>query len=307
MNVNEIQLVSSNLSYSDDVIHAKFPLRKISNEDPYILKGATGLDADEIISNYIGSPLPTREKFYNMRPKGRTVVLLIKLNPQYIGTYTTTSDLRDKLYKAISFSHKSQLELRFIGVDAIDENEHHLASLYGVITKVEAGLFSAESEVQITIECEDPFLRSQYTGSFDREGFTWNGQQYDDMRSTAPHGFKMEMTVNRSLEYISIRESNEPDDVIFRFDWPFQNQDKIYLSSEENNRYLYLTRGISSFNPDLPLLNSWNPSIQTIRHLTDRISSGSVWPITRPGGNLIYVTQGVVVNNIQFQHAYWGV
>jgi hypothetical protein len=119
----------------------------------------------------------------------------------------------------------------------------------------------------------------------------------------------MVMTLTRSLESISIRESNQPNDVIFRFDWPFQNQDKIYFSSEENNRYLYLTRGVNFFNPAGPILNSWNPTLQTftIRHLTDRISSGSVWPVTRPGTNLIYLTQGVVVNNIQFQHAYWGV
>lgn len=312
MKVREIQLVSSNLSYSDDVIHAKFPLRSVSAEDPYILKGATGLDAEEIISNYIGSPLPTREKFYSMRPKSRTVVLLIKPNPQYIGLERTVSDLRDALYRAISFSHRGQLELRFIANE--EYAEYGIASLFGTITKFEASLFSENPEIQLTLSCEDPFLRGTvYWSLFDRETQPWNGQTYDDAISTAPHGFQMELTVNRRLDSITIRESNQPNDVVFRIDHPFENQDKIYFSSEENNRYLYVAKYGSYFDPNVPITNVWYPDgngpnlTQTIRHLTDKIASGSVWPITRPGTNLIYVTQGVVVNSIQYRHAYWGV
>lgn len=306
MNITEIQICSP-VTDTFRYTHARLALRNPNMEQPFILKASTGLDADEILSVYNGSPVGP--KYFKMGPKKRTVVLLIKTNPQY-GSYlgfdtqplNTAGDLRDVLYKAISWGNEGELELRFM------TDSDYTASLFGFVTKVEASTFSPETEMQLTIECDYPFLRStEDVYPVTELGLVYAG--LDDFFSTAPHGWKCQFKFTEDCNSFSMHEVNQKLkkalNYSFHINYAFKTNDLLHFSSEDEDKYLFVEKGSPT-----SVLRGYKPNMSKVTHLTDKIQINSVWPLMRPGKNSFKLSRestGIILYNLTYRPTYWGI
>lgn len=298
MNVTEIKLMTPG---AIDLLHASFKTKDVVRTDRFILKKATGLDAEDIMPQFYGRAQGTNFNYYNMVPKARVVTLTIKLNPQY-NYNQTVGQLRDVFYKAVSYNRQGKIELRFM------DDEEEIGSLIGFIRKIESSQFEAEAEITVTFEFSDPFIRSNdhviIQGSSPVHALGMPNPEWEDNDSTAPHGFKMELVFTiptvHVIDSLTIHGIHNPLYAPFKIDYHFEpGQDKLYFSSEYNNRYLYVER-------------TNGPNVQTI-NLADKIVKDSIWPIMLPGktkigfSNAENATPEIYIERILYRTAYWGV
>lgn len=289
MNVTSIHLYS-NLDYTaPSVKHAEFNLVNVNKSDSYIIKGMTGLDVEEVIHRYYANNVDNNLNYYNAVMNPRTVVMAVRLNPQY--QYGETPELlRRNLQKMISYTRNSLIELRFMN------GTTHISSLYGLITKFESALFSADPEIQITFRCDQPLFLAPTETSVSVSGVRTDTKSWTDNLSTAPHGFKMQISLpSKNTNYIKIQGISGQTVSPFNFviDLPFVNSE-LYFSSEINNRYLYVISGGNTYN------------------LANEIDSFSIWPMMYPGETSIEIdtdpltTNDFVFQSITYRPAYWG-
>lgn len=259
-----------------------------SGTDRFIMRGMIGLDADEIIPKFYGNGALNGDKFYRLGLKPREIVMRLVMNPTWsIGE--SYSDLRDGLYRAISASRSSGVTITFYAAAT------SVAKLDGYITKFEVPHFSKESEVQITIMCNDPLLRGVQPVELYSNHFTGADVIVADQFSTAPHGFEMQVTFTGTTADFILRDAAA-------WDWQFKvvpdssflTGDVLYLSSENDNKQLYMIRS----------------AVTT--YLMDKVVPGSVWPSIFPGRNTFNIpaltpTATITVDWLKFKPAYWGV
>lgn len=276
MIINAIHLYSSNVKY------AEFSLDNTDHTQPYLIQSAFGLDVDDLRPNFYALSGDTRSKYYNMSSEPREITIRIKLNPQY-GSGQTPSSLRDTLYKAISSSRTSTVELRFMnGVTTV-------ATIFGFVKRFEAPLFSSNPEVQITLKSDYFFLRAPTRTVVSLGGLSKTAPVLTDSLSTAPHGFRMQLTFTGFVGSLAIQEAGSTE-WAFLIGQSFTTGDVLYFSSEENNRYLYRIRSSVTL------------------HLLDTLNSDAVWPLMFPGTtNLSISTSSFNWNDVSYYPTYWGV
>jgi hypothetical protein len=255
-------------------------------QNPYNVKAILGLDADEIVPRFYGrSSQDNTTTFFEMSLEKREVVIAIVLNPDY-GQNQTPSDLRDALYKHISASRTGLLQLRFKnGTDTI-------AAISGFVKKFESPHFSISSEVQITLECEEPMLRALTETSFDVTGLNPGDFTVTDSLSTATHGMRMSVLVNANRPNIVLRSMPH-------IGWEFRvsplggflDNDVVHISSVHNDKYVRMVR------------------TGTITPLAHRLSASTQWPVIFPGPNRFrFLTPtGLTIQSITHFPSYWGV
>ncbi len=287
MNITEIQLCSPKTGILQ-ITHATFSVGGPNRSNPYILKAATGLDVEEILNTYNDGP-----KFFRMRPKERVVALLLSLNPNY-REGTTVGDLRDTIYKAISYNiqsieynTESKLELRFMN------GSTYIGSLFGVVSKVEASQFSPETDLKLTLTCPYPFICSTENTTIpvnsDPE-IAYSHISYTDEKSTAPHGFFMEVTCGADTSELTVRDLKNPTKYLFWAHYEFLAGDIIHINSSEDNKYITLLR--TGSDP---------------RTLIDKIYWGSIWMYMYPGWNFFGVSDDMTFTRADHRYTYWGV
>ena len=325
MNITEIQLCSPGPNYTsvmfttdtfenDYITHAVLPVRNVNPNAPYVLRNASGLDAQEIVRTYNDGP-----QFFRQKPKERIVSLQIRLNPDYSGGLTI-GDLRDSIYKAIAMNTKGSqqsvygdvlpnkmLELRFMN------GTTHLASLFGTIQKLEGNLFSDQPDLVLELFCDDPFLRStirqhgndniddSYTGTHVVNGNTYNVDSrftLEDPLSTAPHGFAFHAictgTVDADPEghkLVIVWDERDVDHYVFVATFDFAVGDKLHFNSNESDRNLFVQRDTTTFFGLMTSIYTW----------------GSVWPMLMPGSNAFQISKGFRFSAVSHAPAYWGV
>lgn len=295
MNITDILLCSVEVD-SEQTVYASFSLRNASRTNPYILKSATGLDVEQIDRTYFDGP-----KFFRTIPSERFVSFLVKLNPDYKGG-TTVGDLRDTLYKTISgnqeaetWNDESKIEIKFMN------NGIYVASLFGFVTQVPVDLFSKDPTLTITIECPFPFIRSTEDLDFEIDNAATGSHVYnsvtypissritiDDPNSNAPHGFKMEIEFTGGSSKLIIWDIRNPDIYLFWIVYSFNSGDKVYLSSEEDDVYIYRVRSGVTLS------------------LHDKYLWGSIWPFMRPGLNVFETSEDTQINDATYKETYWG-
>jgi hypothetical protein len=267
----------------------------VSNSDSYIIKNISGLDSDDISPAFFADN-SSGLNYYNVSMPERTVTMLIGLNPQYSSNETANS-LRNNLYKMVSFTRNSLIELRFM------ENATHISSLFGFVTKFESSLFTTNSDVQITFRCDQPlFLAPQavtltsptagqlFVGS-DISTYSWT-----DNLSTAAHGFKMQILFPSTITSLTIESIPDYNKATFSANIAVSTANSVlYFSSEKNNKYFYI---------ELP-----NGTIVEKAHT---IVSGSIWPMMYPGNSYISIdtsraTNNYVLQSLSYTPTYWGV
>jgi hypothetical protein len=274
---------------ADEIEAIQFDLRNVQSQSPYMIRNIAGLDAEDIVPKFYGFNIDKDKRFYDFKMRPRDIVMRIVMNPRY-KLNESVSDIRDRLYKAISASRSGELTLEFRATGTT------VAQIKGYITKFEVPYFSEVPELQITVRCNDPMFRGITPVNLepaDLDGVTTNPVTVVDSFSTAPHGFKFEIEIGATLSTFTIRDkSSDPE-------WEFQivpasnflNGDTLYFSSEFTDKYLYMVRG----------------GVTT--HLLDKVEPNSVWPVIFPGFNTFHFVDiaSFIWNSIRFDAAYWGV
>lgn len=256
--------------------------RDPTRQNPYNVKGMTGLDADEIVGRTYG---PGSSGFRELIMVKRDIVALIQLNPDYSAGQDPAS-LRDELYKMIAMSRRGLIHVWFKNGETV------VATVSGTFSKLEAPNFVQVSEVQLTIECDEPELKAPDPVSLNVVGLDPTLTIIDDDLSTKHHGFKFQVTYDSAEAALEITDPDDPE-------WSFEvipvggflSGDVVHFSSEYGDKYLYMVRG----------------GVTT--HLADVITAGSVWPIIFPGENKISLSDGASLDwtSISYYPTYWGV
>lgn len=286
-----MRITSVELHPSGSANVAVLSFRDPNRDNPYNVRAIAGLDADEIVARYYGGS-GTAPKFYALALEKRTPIFRIQLSPRF-GVDETYSSLRDDLYRMISSSRTGKLFIHFKNGDDV------VAAISGFVSKFETTLFNKEQEVQITVDADDPMLRALDTTVIPVAGLDPANTTIHDPLSTAPHGLKF------ALEFVKVKASvklRDPLDPSWSFEVTpvggFLVGDVLHFSSEQNDKYLYIQRGVDKI------------------HVADKITPGSVWPILFPGDTVLTV-DGVNVDANQVRNinwsaishrpAYWGV
>lgn len=290
MRVDTIRLTSATedpVYTGEPYLFVNLPVDRAEPTDPYILQQAYGLDVGEAFPQFYGSF--ARQDFRKMMMKPREVTLKIRLNPDHTLS-ERPSDLRHSLYKLISYDREGLVEIQFVADGEI------VAYLRGFVTKLEAPQFASEPQAQITIECPFPFIRGKEEIELVGEpGVTVPSPYLIDNESNMPHGFQMVLRFTASVptsftiqgEYGTTKA---PFKILRNPGAPFLNNDRLYFSSTEDDKYLYMTRGGN----------------ETL--LADFIDRNQVWPLMFPGSNRIqFSTSNVVIESLTYYTHYWGI
>lgn len=252
--------------------------------NPFMAKHISGLDASKIKPKYYKGTYG--DIFYNLTLESRELVILIGLNPNYKRNQSG-SDLRDLLYKVMSYSRTGEVTLYFKNGNTV------VATLNGFATKIDTTLFEQNQEIELTIDCEDPVFRAPKETVLNVELFG-SDISIDDPDSTAPHGFSFQLEFNTAAPDLEITDPEDPS-------WMFKvtpsggflNGDVLYFSSEPTNRQLYLVRSLTTID------------------LMSKVSLTSVWPIIFPGVNNFSLSPlsslAITWQTLSYRKAYWGV
>lgn len=246
------------------------------------VRAIQGLDAEDIVPRYY--PGANLQQFYNQTLSSRNIVFKIGLNPDF--STNTYSDLRDILYRAIASSRTG-----LVGVYFWDESEI-VATISGFVRKFETAHFEKLQEVQLTLECPNPILKSPDAYFVPALNMDMAEFVISDVRSTAPHGVTFWWIITSPVGALAIASQDGSEfRTIPQGVAAFQADDVVGMTSDPDNRSIFLIRGT-----------------QTI-YLADAIVPGSIWPMIFPGDNIFSMenpTHFAFVNCSYYFH-YWGV
>lgn len=267
--------------YSNGLPVAALSFKNPSSSNPYNATAIDGLDADEVNAQFYGLAVTSKKKQYNLSLPERNVTLNIALNPDYSAN-KSYSDLRDDLYKALYSSRTGLIELRFKD-DAITK-----AVLSGFVVKLEAPRFTKSPEVVLTIRCPEPMLKAPIRTDISVAGL---GSTFTitDSVSTAPHGFKFDLTFTASTTTFVMKDASTPEWTFTLSPISFISGDHLYISSEAGDKSVYMVRSSVTYP------------------LADKILPGSSWPLIFPLVNNFVLTTGTFAwGSISHLNTYWG-
>jgi hypothetical protein len=278
-------------SESSGVI-ATFDLSSMTPNSPYILKGVTGLSASDVMPMNYGSSF-TGVPYYEMSLGNRDISLKIGLNPVYSESGTRV-DLRDTLYKAIYSARDPRLWFD------IYNGTLHVATIGGLVTKLEASHFTAKPDVELTIRCSDPFFKANSRTEIETTNYNQLPHLVVDYNNgTAPVGFRASFQLNSSADSFGFLSGDDCWEFIVEHE--FLAGDIVYFSSEYGEKNIY----------------SYSPSLHTstfsgITRLADKLTSTAIWPVLFPGTNSFELTAPPGVSNFtlvtcSYHASFWGV
>lgn len=267
--------------YSNGSPVAALSFKNPDSSNPYTATAIDGLDADEINAKFYGLAVTSKKKQYNLSMSERDVTIHISLTPSY-ATGGSYSELRDALYKAVFSSRTGLIELRFKD-DAVTK-----AVLSGFVTKFESPRFTKTPEVNLTIRCPEPMLKAPIRTDISVAGL---GSTFTitDSLSTAPHGFKFDLTFTASTTSFIMKDAATPEWTFTLSPLSFVSGDHLYVSSETGDKGVYMVRSGVTYP------------------LADKILPGSSWPLIFPNDNTFVVTTGAFTwGAISHVNTYWG-
>lgn len=270
--------------WSNDALIVSFDMTRPDVRNPYTIKAITGLDADEIVSTYYASGSVSGKKFNELTLPPREITMRIDMKPNY-RLSQHPSDLRAKLQRAIASSRTGEVELRFLNDGMC------WGSIKGHISKFEAPLTTKDTEIQFTMRCSDPIIRSQGPTS-QNLAILDDDPVIVDPVSTSPHGFKMKITYTADHSDFEMSEVSDFPDWYFQINYAFLSGDELYISSEFNDKYLYRVRSAVTLN------------------LADLIEPGSLWPMLFPDVENAFTISGhpthMTIDEWYWYETHWG-
>lgn len=271
--------------YSNDLEVATFDFEGPKPRNSYILRAVDGLDAEQIIPQFYGQGDVSNANFSSLVLQPREVVMRIGLRPNWrVGE--TPAMLRSNLQRAIASNRKGTVQLRFF------DDEVAVGVLEGFITKFNAPTSTKDTDVFITVKCENPLIRSlDVTSQIVAEVDLGEIVVINDPISTAPHGMYLKFTFTGNESEFVIREPGGSPDWSFEIAYSFLTGDQLYISSDENNKYVYRVRSSVTL------------------HLADKLSIGSTWPLMFPKENsyLVENDESLTLNEWYWYDTFWGV
>ena len=264
--------------YSNDKEIARLDVDGPNHRNPFVLKAVDGLDAEQITPKFYGQGLESGANFTALNLEPREVVMRIGLRPRWrLGE--TPESLRSILQRAIASNRKGTVQLRLY------DDEVVAGVLEGFITKFNAPVSTNESDVYITIKCENPLIRSMgLTSLIVAEVDLSATVIVNDPVSTAPHGMYMKYTFTGGASSFVMSEPGGSPDWSFEINYAFLTGDELYISSDENHKYLYRVRSAVTL------------------HLADVLALGSNWPLMFAGENQYHIEDDTVLTLDEW---YW--
>lgn len=305
---------SSVLAFTKDLSMEPVTLQlaEVDGAAPYVLKGATGLEAPEL-----GDQLGSRQNYANFGAlEPREISLLMQINPDY-KTDKTISDLRDDIYRMANTAGNGLIDVGFWNGDEA------VAHIHGYVTKVDTNVFVKESEVLIMIRCPDPMIRAYLEENcFDMD----ESELYEppppsvtndsililnDTKSTAPHGFVMELEFNGNpypAPFEIITHHANLGQSYFRIGEAgtgilFLGDDKLRLNTNPMQLQIDV---YNEFELDPPNYS---------RPLAHKLAPGFRWPTIYPGYNVFEFNPPLrtaplstyVIKKFTHYPTYWGI
>jgi hypothetical protein len=274
--------------YSSESNIINFAMNDVTTSDKFLIKTIVGLDATDIVRKFYSLSKDGSTKFYNFSLANREVVFRIQLNPNYY-INEDISEIRDDLYRSISSNRSGIIDVIFKSGGAA------VAKLSGYLTKFEVPYFSKVPEVQITLNCEEYFLRGYSPVVMEAADLgTSNLIQVSDSISTAPHGMTLRVDFISTQQTFSIRDADTSDASSFEFVIDlfggFLAGDALIIDSEHKTKQAYIIRGGVTY----PIIEA--------------VTATSVWPVIFPGVNELYVKPKTTFtyNYISYYPAFWG-
>ena len=271
--------------FSNNKEVATFDVDGPNHRNPFILKAVDGLDAEQITPKFYGQGLESGINFTALNLEPREVVMRIGLRPQWRKGETPES-LRAILQRAIASNRKGTVQLRMYNDEVV------AGVLEGFITKFNAPVSTKDSDVYITVKCENPLIRSMdLTSLIVAEVDLGDIVIVNDPVSTAPHGMYMKYTFTGGASSFVMTEPGGSPDWSFEINYAFLTGDELYISSDENNKYLYRVRSAVTL------------------HLADVLALGSNWPLMFPQENQFVVEDDTVLtlDEWYWYEYHWGV
>jgi hypothetical protein len=276
MEIKQIELFNGFTKYVDLFLDER------ASTSRYILRSAEGLTPDDVVSDFTAKGLVSGYDLYSFTLPPREITLNIGLNPRPEFNETAAS-LRENLYKMIGPSRTGAIQIRFLNEQGIVE-----ANIYGRVSKFESDLTANKSFVQITFYCETPHLVGPEV-TVNTSGLSKTAPVITDDLSTAQHGFKLHVKFTGSVSFFEI---NAGTDAPFKVTYAFAVNDILYISTEQEDRYLHV----------------YDASLGSTVYLASAMSLNSVWPVIFPGVNAFTVnTSAYTWELFTYRPRYWGI
>ena len=224
------------------------PIEGALPSDPYILQSADGLGPPEVDVS-IAATLNTGGVYQGRRPQNRFPVFLIGLNPDYsIGQ--TASEMRSSLYGMLTPGYDDTVRIDLIDVDTV------VATTVGYVSKIEITPFSKDPQVQVSMECLQPYLEAPNLLYIIPGGSKAAPEIQNE--GTASTGFHMELTFNSGASSWVLTDTRTGKKMEFIYD--FIAGDKLTFDTRPGSRSVSLTRDLatSSIIYTLTALSSWH-------------------------------------------------
>lgn len=268
MNITKIRIIG--LSTIDLPIIGALP------SDSFILKAADGLGPPESDVS-ISSSIELGGVFMGRRTHSREMVFRVGLNANYkLGQ--TPESLRTTLYGLLTPS-----EFQFVRTQFMD-GLTVVAVVVGYISKIEIVPFTKDPEVQIVIQCPDPYLSAP--DEITKNTGIKNPFEVENA-GTAPTSFNMEVIFNQNLDSWVLTDSRNWK---MNFEYAFLAGDILRFNTRPGQRSIERVRGASTAN------------------LIYTLSADSKWLILRGGVNEFTPSSGAFSwGYVKYTPQYWGI
>jgi hypothetical protein len=211
-----------------------FPIVGATPQDVYICKSVDGLGPPEIDVS-IAETLNAGGYYQGKRTQNRQIVALIGLNPDY-SSGEVPADLRTSLYGMLTPGEGDSITVQVIN------DEEVLCYTVGYVSKMEINPFADVSEVQITVNCEKPYLVTPdelFLDPGDKDA-----PQIENV-ATAPAGFHMDVVFTADTSGWTLTHSSGRK---MEFNYEFLAGDTLSIDTRPGNRGIWVTRSSVTTN-----------------------------------------------------------
>lgn len=257
---------------------------------PFVLKGVDGLGPTEVTVRLARTVL--EKALYQGKSAGlRQIVAVISLLPEW-DTGQTPEELRTTMYSLLTPRYGQLVRVEVM------HNNVVLAYAQGQVSKLEPALFSKDPAVQITIDCDYPYLLAPATVNQTPERVTVGGGKAFTISNsgTAPAGFKAGFVLAANVGTTLVLSDTDPLGQKIQIDGiTWVSGDRFVVDTRPGSRGVWRGAGGGAL---VSVLNNMNAAVSEWIHLY--------------GGDNTLVLNTTAFNwdvayNFAHQPAYWGV
>lgn len=262
-------------------LRATLNLSELQHETPYAIKAMSGLDVPETTSRFYGFSLVgddgARVPLFEPVLPDREIAVRIGYRPNY-ANYGSRSDLRDELYRLLGSSRTNRVELRFFN------EAQSLMYIRGSVAKIEPSLFSEESEVILTFECDDPIFRGfeeiEVVNPTTTVASLVRTLEINDSTSTFQHGVLLELVIAGTIEKLYVYNDQGDNTSLMTVDVSSK-----FVLNGVNYQTLILNDVVKiDTRTKLPQVTVTRGAYSA--SLLDKVVMDSIWPVMHDGANV---------------------